>query len=58
MGSIILSLEQDTITIPINVYQKLMKDQCLLNCLHIAGVDNWEGYYEAIEIFNEEEEDA
>ena len=39
-------------------YQKLMKDQCLLNCLHIAGVDNWEGYYEAIEIFNEEEEDA
>tara|TARA_R110000868_G_scaffold300126_1_gene560535 strand:+ start:55711 stop:55866 length:156 start_codon:yes stop_codon:yes gene_type:complete len=51
-------MEQETITIPINVYQKLMKDQCLLNCLHIAGVDNWEGYYEAIEIFNEEEEDA
>ena len=34
-------------------YDSLLKDSILLNCLRMMGVDNWNGYDEAIEQYNE-----
>lgn len=34
-------------------YETLLKDSILLNCLQMMGVDNWDGYDEAIEQYNE-----
>ena len=34
-------------------YDSLLKDSTLLNCLQMMGVDNWDGYDEAIEQYNE-----
>lgn len=33
----------DTVTISQEEYDRLKKDQCELECLKAAGVDNWEG---------------
>lgn len=33
---------------------ELINDQRFLNCLQVAGVDNWEGYDYASEMFNAE----
>lgn len=37
-----------TVCIPITEYQELCKDSKTLNVLHQMGVDNWEGYDDAI----------
>ena len=34
-------------------YESLLNDSILLNCLRMMGVDNWNGYDEAIEQYNE-----
>jgi hypothetical protein len=34
-------------------YDSLLKDSILLNCLQMMGVDNWDGYNEAIEQYND-----
>lgn len=34
-------------------YEALLNDSILLNCLQMMGVDNWDGYDEAIEQYNE-----
>lgn len=34
-------------------YDSLLNDSILLNCLQMMGVDNWDGYDEAIEQYNE-----
>ena len=34
-------------------YDSLLKDSILLNCLQMMGVDNWDGYDEAIEQYQE-----
>ena len=34
-------------------YETLLNDSILLNCLEMMGVDNWDGYDEAIEQYNE-----
>jgi hypothetical protein len=34
-------------------YEALLNDSILLNCLEMMGVDNWDGYDEAIEQYNE-----
>lgn len=34
-------------------YETLLNDSILLNCLQMMGVDNWDGYDEAIERYNE-----
>ena len=34
-------------------YDSLLKDSILLNCLQMMGVNNWDGYDEAIEQYNE-----
>lgn len=41
------------ITISIEDFVSLMKDRNLLDALYEAGVDNWEGYDGALELFVE-----
>lgn len=45
--------EETEITISIKEYEQLQRDSCMLNCLEQAGVDNWQGYEDAIDIFKE-----
>ena len=47
----------DTIEITRKEYDRLVKDSEWLSCLEAAGVDNWEGYDEALSILHESEED-
>jgi hypothetical protein len=52
----VCSLEQDnnrlvpvkTVTVPLSEYQELLAAQRKLNALEGSGVDNWEGYDEAM----------
>jgi len=46
-----------TITITMEEYEELKRDQDFLNCLAAAGVDNWEGYEYAQELMDDEDED-
>ena len=34
-------------------YDSLLNDSILLNCLQMMGVDNWDGYDDAIEQYQE-----
>ena len=34
-------------------YETLLNDSILLNCLQMMGVDNWDGYDDAIEQYQE-----
>ena len=34
-------------------YKALLNDSILLNCLEMMGVDNWDGYDDAIEQYQE-----
>ena len=47
----------DTIEITRKEYDQLVKDSEWLSCLEAAGVDNWEGWDEALSILHESEED-
>lgn len=53
--------ESRTVTISQKAYKELIDDQDFLQCLIDAGVDNWEGYDEAVDAYNslggDEEED-
>ena len=40
-----------TVTISIEEYNDLLDDAEFLNALRMAGVDNWDGYDEAIDIY-------
>jgi len=53
----ILAMQVDnaTKTKLFNYLDKLEEDSNFLNCLRQAGVDNWEGYEDAQELFDEEE---
>lgn len=44
----------EQITISKKEYDQLLRDQRFLNALCAAGVDNWEGYSEAINMMDEE----
>ena len=44
---------KETITIFKEEYEALVKDQYFLQCLIGAGVDNWQGYDDACEMFEE-----
>ena len=48
--------DRSTVEITTKEYEELIKDQYLLICLQSAGVDNWDGYDEAIINFEEYEE--
>ena len=45
---------EETITITKKEYESLLEDRKWLECLEGAGVDNWQGYDYAKELFNEE----
>ena len=45
-------MEGEMVTIPRYEYERLQKDSDWLGCLEEAGVDNWDGYGEAIAIRN------
>ena len=40
-----------TVTISVEEYNELLDDAEFLNALRMAGVDNWDGYDEAIDIY-------
>lgn len=46
-------MTEPTVTITVKEYESLQKDLQWLNALECAGVDNWEGYEEAISILEE-----
>ena len=46
-----------TVTIPSETYFELLDDVRLLEILMAQGVDNWEGWEEALRIYGEEEDD-
>jgi hypothetical protein len=43
---------EEMITIKQSEYEALTESQKFLNALEAAGVDNWDGYSYAVEIFN------
>ncbi|QMV48642.1 hypothetical protein [Bacillus phage SPO1L3] len=48
----------ETITIPVEEYQHLIDRVSFLDCLESAGVDNWNGYGEAQEMYNGDSEEG
>lgn len=46
----------ETVEISVDEYKKLQEDHAFLACLRAAGVDSWEGYDLACEMFCEKEE--
>ena len=48
------SNDEQTITILKSEYLSLLKDSQLLDCLNDIGVDNWEGFGAAVELYEEE----
>jgi hypothetical protein len=47
-------MSDDMVTIPMREYEQLLKDSDWLSCLEAAGVDNWEGFDVAREMWLEE----
>ena len=45
---------EEEITITKKLYDKLQADSAFLACLEACGVDNWQGYEEAQEMFEQE----
>lgn len=51
----------DTVNVPRSEYEELLDNDAFLDCLFRSGVDSWEGFSEAQELFdleNEEDEDS
>jgi hypothetical protein len=46
--------EPDTRIISAKELHELLEDQKFLRCLEDAGVDNWHGYEDAMEMYNTE----
>ncbi len=44
------------ITVDRKMFEKIVEDSNFLDCLKACGVDNWEGYGLAVQMFNEQEE--
>lgn len=49
-------MTQKMVTIPASEYKELLNDQRWLECLQDAGVDNWEGYEYAKDLYNDLDE--
>lgn len=47
-------MDDTMVTIPLSEYEQLVADQQLLDALHAAGVDNWQGYDDAVEAASED----
>ena len=50
-------MEEEMITIPRKEYDELLKRDLFLTCLDGCGVDNWDGYGDAYQMFEEYNED-
>jgi len=48
------SEEKEMVTITLDEYEELLEAQRFLDCLEGAGVDNWQGYSEAVAFFEED----
>lgn len=44
-------MSKDEVTIPRSEYEELVDDAEFLRALRMAGVDNWDGYDYAIDIY-------
>jgi len=44
---------EPTVTIPKNIYDRLMDESAKWYALEVYGVDSWEGYEEAMKIYHE-----
>ena len=49
-------MTEETITISLGLYKSLLHDSAFLTALEMTGVDNWEGYDEAVWVFQENAE--
>lgn len=49
---------KETVTIPKKEYDELLDDSHLLNCLRAVGVDNWQGWDDAIDMYNNKDEEC
>lgn len=47
---------QEAVTISYSEYERLLKAEEFLNALEAVGVDNWSGYGDAWDMYEEEEE--
>lgn len=45
-------MSEETVTISKAEYEELLNDSLFLGCLKSAGVDNWDGYDDAIDEFD------
>ena len=50
-------MDEDEVVLSKEKYDSLVEDSLFLEALQAAGVDNWEGYSYACEIFREENGD-
>jgi hypothetical protein len=48
-------MSQEFVTITMDEYNELIDAVDFLACLEACGVDNWSGYADAVEMFEEEE---
>lgn len=48
-------MAEDIVTISIEEYNTLVEDSNLLNALRRAGVDNWDGWDDAMELLGEDD---
>lgn len=44
----------EKVAISLTDYERLSRDSAFLACLEVNGVDNWSGYDDAQDMFNEE----
>ena len=48
-------MEEETVTISKKEYDKMVDELFFLDCLRSAGIDNWEGYDMACDMYRGEE---
>jgi hypothetical protein len=48
---------QETVTITKEEYDRLLDREWFLECLKAQGVDNWQGYGDAWDMYEEDEEE-
>lgn len=46
-------MAKEMVTIPKKEYDELLESSLMLECLKSQGVDNWAGYEDALQMFNE-----
>ena len=52
-----MSKKKEMVTISKEEYESLLDSELQLSCLEACGVDNWEGYDDAMEMYNEDEDE-